>query len=153
MQFRNCSDLSLFKSFSRSLEQFFDKVGHTEQFSTVRKWNWYGHWLLCIYSDVLRVAILYKFGGTYMDTDIITLSDHPSVRVIHKRRHFMFLTPSLSQWHRPYGLKNSSLNYWRGSRGPRGVKNLIFLRIKLSSFFSKIDPMWKKQQKTLKIEK
>ena len=65
----------------------------SEQFSTVRKWNWYGHWLLCIYSDVLRVAILYKFGGTYMDTDIITLSDHPSVRVIHKRCLIMFLTP------------------------------------------------------------
>ena len=32
-----------------------------------------------ICSDVLRVAILYKFGGTYMDTDIITLGDHPSV--------------------------------------------------------------------------
>jgi mannosyltransferase OCH1-like enzyme len=28
---------------------------------------------------VLRVAILYKFGGTYMDTDIITLGMHPSV--------------------------------------------------------------------------
>ena len=83
----------------------------------MRKWNWYGHWLLCIYSDVLRVAILYKFGGTYMDTDIITLSDHPSVRGIHKPRHFMFLTPSLSQW--PYGLKNSSLHYWRALRGPR----------------------------------
>lgn len=29
-------------------------------------------------SDVLRVAVLYKFGGTYVDTDIITLSEHPS---------------------------------------------------------------------------
>ena len=28
---------------------------------------------------MLRKAILYKFGGTYMDTDIITLREHPSV--------------------------------------------------------------------------
>lgn len=29
------------------------------------------------FSDVLRVAILFKYGGTYVDTDIITLKEHP----------------------------------------------------------------------------
>ena len=32
------------------------------------------------FSDVLRVASLYKFGGTYIDTDVITLSKHPDVK-------------------------------------------------------------------------
>ena len=30
-------------------------------------------------SDVLRVALMYKYGGTYLDTDIITLQQHPDV--------------------------------------------------------------------------
>ena len=29
------------------------------------------------FSDVLRVAALFKFGGTYIDTDVVTLSRHP----------------------------------------------------------------------------
>ena len=32
------------------------------------------------FSDVLRVASLYKFGGTYIDTDVITLAKHPDVK-------------------------------------------------------------------------
>ena len=30
-----------------------------------------------LFSDVLRVAALYKFGGTYVDTDVITIKKHP----------------------------------------------------------------------------
>ena len=30
-------------------------------------------------SDVLRVVLMYKYGGTYLDTDIITLQQHPDV--------------------------------------------------------------------------
>ena len=26
---------------------------------------------------MLRIALLYKYGGTYLDTDIITLQQHP----------------------------------------------------------------------------
>ena len=31
-------------------------------------------------SDVLRLVLLYKFGGTYMDTDIITVKPLPDIR-------------------------------------------------------------------------
>ena len=33
---------------------------------------------LFIHSDVLRIALLHKYGGTYIDTDIITLKEHPT---------------------------------------------------------------------------
>ena len=35
-------------------------------------------YLFFIHSDVLRIALLHKYGGTYIDTDIITLKEHPT---------------------------------------------------------------------------
>jgi hypothetical protein len=39
-------------------------------------------------SDVLRVATLFKFGGTYIDTDVITLAEHP-----HDKNYLNFEEP------------------------------------------------------------
>ena len=44
---------------TKELEKSIHKVAHT--------------------SDVLRVAILWKFGGTYLDTDMIVLRSFPSI--------------------------------------------------------------------------
>ena len=49
----------------------------TSRFSST--WNTFTMLLFRNCSDVLRVVLMYKYGGTYLDTDIITLQQHPDV--------------------------------------------------------------------------